>query len=45
MMAYRLSDVKQPPHTGEKGEAPLTCGYIKEGLGMFNTSSPQRKLY
>ncbi|XP_065372327.1 ADAM 17-like protease isoform X1 [Calliphora vicina] len=35
MVAYRLSDVKiKHPHGNEKGGAPLTCGYVKEGLEL-----------
>lgn len=36
MVAYRLSDVTinwQHPDKGDMGGAPLTCGYVKEGLG------------
>lgn len=36
MVAYRTSDIKmnwQHPQKGDMGGAPLTCGYVKEGLG------------
>lgn len=37
MVAYRTSDVKMSwkhPHNGRMGGAPLTCGYVKEGLEL-----------
>lgn len=40
MVAYRTSDIQmnwQHPHKGDMGGAPLTCGYVKEGLGKLFT--------
>lgn len=36
MVAYKQSDVKLNWNNqhGEMGGAPMTCGYVKEGLGM-----------
>ncbi|XP_058974949.1 ADAM 17-like protease isoform X3 [Musca domestica] len=37
MVAYRTSDIKmnwQHPQKGDMGGAPLTCGYVKEGLEL-----------